>query len=308
MQAASIRFLNRIPGPEATAALVAAFPKLPPAGQAIALAAMADRGDASARPVLAMAANSVAPEVRLAALTGLGKLGDGSTLNLLAERAASRGGSEQAAARESLYRLPGANIDSAVVEAIGSAAGKIRVEFIRAAAERGIASAAGALIASARDPDREVRRESIKALKDTASAQHGQALLDLIMAAQGSSERREAGRTLAAVLRKTDRPPVGGIVSAYQAAKSASLRALLLEVLGQLAAEDALPVLRSGFLGEAMRLAKQPEEKKSVLALLPRYASSEAMGVAEGALNDPAVANEAKAAMERIGRALQTTR
>jgi hypothetical protein len=256
---------------------------------------------------------------------------------------------------------------------VSSATGKNRIELIRAAGERGIAAAAEALIVSARDADREVRRESMKALRDTAVPKHAQPLLDLMLAAQGASERREAGRTLAVVLKKTERPPLSGVIAAYRAADAVPMRALLLEVMGQVASEEALPVLRSGLqegerevsraailalsdwptaapmadllavarrdantasqvlalrgyiklisapsdrpvsesarlLNEAMGLAKQPEEKKSVLALLPSYACQEAMQIAEAALNDAAVANEAKAAMERIGRALGAKR
>lgn len=373
VQAASIRFLNRVPGPEATAVLVRAYEGLPTAAQVVAVSALADRGDVSARPLVVDAASGGVAEVRAAALAALAKLGDGSTLGLLAEAAAMREGREQAAARESLYRLRGADVDSAIVKGVSSAAGNARVELIRAAGERGLAAATEALIASARDADREVRRESVRALRGTAAPAHAQALLDLLPAAQGTAERREAGRTLSAVLRKTDRPDVSAVIAAYSAAKMAPMRALLLEVLGQVAAEEALPVLRSGLneserevsraailalsdwptdapmadllgvaksapspahqvlalrgfikqvsapagrpaeenarlLGEAMGLARQPEEKKAVLALLPRYPCREAARIAEDALKDPAVATEAKAAAERITRALETRR
>ncbi len=365
--------MNRIPGPEATTALTAAFPKLPPQGQVVALATLADRGDLSARPVVMEAASSEAAEVRAAALVALGKLGDRSALNLLAERAAAGAEGEQAVARESLYRLRGADIDGAIVQAVGSAAGRVRIELIRAAGERGIALATDALIASARDNDRDVRRESLKALKDTAAPNHAQPLLDLVLAAQNSAERREAGRTLATVLKKTEQPPLDGVIAAYRSSNSAPLRALLVDVMEQVASGEVLPVLRSALqdgqrevsraailalsdwptaapmndlfavakadanaasqvlalrgyiklvsapserpatesarlLNEAMGLARQPEERKSVLALLPRYPCREAMQVAEAAQEDAAVANEAKAAMERIARAIEAKR
>ena len=369
VQTAAIRFLAGIPGPEATAALVEAVPRLPAEGRVIALSALVTRGDAAGRQLLVDALNSGAPAVRLAALEGLGKLGDESSVLVLAGAAATREGAEQAAARESLYALGGAGIDPAIVKAIGSTEGKVRIELIRAAGERGIAAATDALLAGARDPDREIRRESVRALRETAGISSAKSLLDLMLAAEGASERREMGRTLAAVLKKSGNPPIGLVVAAYQSAQAIPLRAALLEVIGQTGSGDALPVLRSGLqadhreisrtailalsdwptpapmsdllpvarsdpdpanqvlalrgylklvalpsgrtaaetarlLSEAMALAKQPGEKKAVLALLPGFPCQESLQVARASLGDATVAGEARMAVDRISRAL----
>ena len=57
-------------------------------------------------------------------------------------------------------------------------------------------------------------------------------------------------------------------------------------------------------LSEAMQLAKEPAEKRSVLSLLPSYPSQESLQLAEGLLRDEAVANEAKVAVARLRVAL----
>jgi hypothetical protein len=55
-------------------------------------------------------------------------------------------------------------------------------------------------------------------------------------------------------------------------------------------------------LAEAMSLAKQADEKRSVLALLPRFPSKEALELAKASLNDSEVAAEAQAAVARLER------
>jgi hypothetical protein len=58
-------------------------------------------------------------------------------------------------------------------------------------------------------------------------------------------------------------------------------------------------------LGEVMKLAQQAEEKRGVLALLPRFPTKEALMIAESAEKDAAVANEAKAAVQRLRRSVR---
>ena len=79
------------------------------------LYALADRGDAATREVVAGAVSAPEEDVRVAALFGLGKLGAASDVALLAERAAGAQGLEQATARESLYLLRGSGVDASIV-------------------------------------------------------------------------------------------------------------------------------------------------------------------------------------------------
>ena len=373
MQAAAVRLLSANPSPEAAQALFTSFPKVPAASQVRILTALADRGGSSARALISGAAGAADPEVRAAALAALGSAGDKASIVALAEAAANREGVEQDAARESLYRLPGPDIDPAITAVLATANGKVKLELIRAAGERGIAEAAGALLRSAADPDREIRRESMRVLRNTANESQAPALLKLVLATNNASDRRDAGRTLVSVLKKTVNPPVGGVISAYESALPAPVKASLLEILGQVGADEAIPTLRSALkeadaeisraailaltdwptpapmpdllavtksdqdstcqvlalrgyiklaaipnqrpasesarlLAEAMSLAKRPEEKKAILAVLPTYPSQEALQLAEASLEDESVAKEAEAASDRIRRALNAQR
>jgi HEAT repeat protein len=58
-------------------------------------------------------------------------------------------------------------------------------------------------------------------------------------------------------------------------------------------------------LAEVMHLAKQPAEKRTVLALLPTFPSKESLQIAEAATKDQDVGKEAKAAVDRINGLLK---
>ena len=182
--------------------------------------------------------------MRVAALFGLGRLGAASDVKLLAERAAGAEGTEQAAARESLYLLRGASVDEAIVSGVSSGPTKQKVELMRACGERVIASCAGVLLAAVQGTDAELRREAIKALRDTAGKQHIAALADLVVSLQGA-DRREVGRTLAATIRRSGNVGGSEVTARYTPAASPEVRIALLEVMGQIGTEDVLPTLRS---------------------------------------------------------------
>jgi HEAT repeat protein len=189
------------------------------------------------------AAASQAADVRAAALSALGALGDGSSVILLAEAAAGEGPG-QGAARLSLYGLRGPEIDPAIAAAIKSTSGGVRAELIVAAVERGAAAAADALVRAAREPDPDVRREALRALRNVASPAHIPALLDLLAAASTAQDRREATQALASLVRRSQPGTSQAVISAYEAASSLEARLSLLEVVGQSSGPGSLSLLR----------------------------------------------------------------
>jgi len=58
-------------------------------------------------------------------------------------------------------------------------------------------------------------------------------------------------------------------------------------------------------LAEAMPLAKQTAEKRTVLSLVGNYPCKESLQIAEASANDESVAKEAKAAVDKINQALK---
>src|SRR5664279_4871734 len=75
-----------------------------------------------------------------------------------------------------------------------------------------------------------------------------------------------------------------------------SLQVLALRgVLKLLLAPSPRPISETGrMLGESMRLAGQTAEKISILSMLPYFPSKESLEVAQAAVRDEAVTNEAK--------------
>lgn len=142
------------------------------------------------------------------------------------------------------------------------ASGKEKVELIRAAGERGIASAAAALLASARDASRDIKRQALRALQDTASPSQAPQLLSLLLETEGAADRREAGRTLAGVLKRSANPSVDGLIAAYGSATAPGVKASLIEVMGQIASQQSLPTVVS-----ALKESDREVNRAALLAL-----------------------------------------
>ena len=371
-QAAAIRFANAIPGAEVTAALRDELPKLPPASRVRVVTALAARGDRSAVAVIVKAAKDVEAQVRAAALAGLGVIGDAASVSMLAETASSDSAAteERDAARAALDRMRGGDVDKTIVAAIGTARGKVKLEMIRSAGERGIPEAAPVLLAAARDGDPAVRREAIRALRETATGAQVPALLSQLTSTTNEADRRETQAALSAAVRRSSGSHSAELLSAYRSASAPEVKASLLQVMGQSGAKEGLPVLRAALedsnadlvraailaltewpdeapLGEMFtfagrtqntvhrvlalravlklmdlptqrppsesvsmlatvwKLAQQPDEKKGVLSLLQKFPTKEALQIAEAAEADAAVAIEAKAAVQRLRRAVR---
>ncbi|MEO8370917.1 MAG: HEAT repeat domain-containing protein [Candidatus Solibacter sp.] len=245
MQAAAITLLNRQQGDEITVLLVKEYPALSAIGQCRVLRALADRGDVAARPLVVDAAKRGGGELRVAALASLGKLGDASAVPLLAEIAAITTGVEQVAARDGLTVLRGSGVDAAIAAGIGSANGKLRLEFIAAAGERAAPDSASPLMAAAQGTDPETAQAALRALRSAAGPEHAPALLDLVLHIGNAGHRREAAMTLASVLKRSPDPPIAPLLAAHQASADKQIRLTLLDVMGQASAPGALPVLRA---------------------------------------------------------------
>jgi HEAT repeat protein len=369
LQGVAIRLTSEIPGPEITSALTGELPKLSATAQVQVLAGLADRGDKSAKEAVVTATKIEGrPEVRAAALAALAKLGDASSVMLLADTAAASKDPEQASARESLAALRGPDVDQTIMSNIGKTGPKVKVELIRAVGERGITAAVATLLDSAKDDNGQVRRESLRALRETAGLAEIPALIDLLVTAKSSSDRDEAERALALTLKRNENAGIGGVLNAYRATSESEVRASLLQTLGDVGQDgmstlkaalkdsnadvaraairalsswpDAAPaddllgvakdsandthqilalrgyiklitlpssrsaVLTVAMLKEAMSAAKQPEEKKAILGALPQFSCPEALKLAEAAVENAAVAQEAKIAVERIKNSL----
>ncbi len=368
VRAVAIGLLAAISSPEVTGLLTGAYPKLPARGRVQLLTALVARGDSAAAPLLVGALKDDAVEVRVAGLEGIGKLGDSSHVLRLAQIAADTQDPERGAARLSLYRLKADGVDKTVLDSLNSAPAKVKIELIRATGERRIDSASDVLLKAAKDSNPDVRRESRRALRETAQTQHIPALLGLLHDAKSASERADLETALVATLKRYEMAGMDTVRSALGAANTVDTKASLLIVMGRTGDASSLDLLRAAMkadepavqraailgltewptpdplpdmldaaktnqvrshqilalrgylklvglrsrrpraesvqlLEEGLKLAQQDDEKKAVLSMLPRFASPEALKLAES-LQEGSVSEEAKLAIERIKKSM----
>ena len=163
---------------------------------------------------------------------------------MLAGRAAASGGDEQAAARAALAGLRDPAADAAILKSLPAADPKAKLELIRAVGARGTPSASDVLLEAAEDPNRAVRLESIRALRDTANLAQVPALLQRLAKAGSDTERRELERTTAAAIRRSPGSPLADVSRSYAATSDADARASLLNVAAAVGSAEGLPLLR----------------------------------------------------------------
>jgi len=252
MQAAAIAMVKEMPGTQVTEALAKELPNLSAKSQVQLLSALGDRGDAAARPAVVVAVKSEDESVRIAALRALGQLGDDSSVELLAQAAADARGAEQKAARDSLYRLRGPNVDKVILEAIPKAEAKTKVELISSVGQRNITAGVATLLETAKNSDRKVRTESLRTLKVVAGPENLPALVELLINAKSSSDRTEAQKTIAAVAHRIEdkNRQAASVLAALPSVKETVPRCSLLNVLGRIGDNSALPVLTASLKDE----------------------------------------------------------
>jgi HEAT repeat protein len=262
LQGPAIRMVNEMSGADVTKALAAALPKLPPAAQIQVLTALGDRGDKTALDAIIGALFNESNPVKAAALQALSLLGDASSVKLLAESAANSTEKVQIAAREGLYRLRGPNVDSTISSQISSSSPKVKIELIRAVGERGMTSAVGQLLQTLQETDNQLRRESLRALREVGGAAEVPALLDYLTGAASGTIREETGRTLSAILRRTENANACDVLKAFQNANPPELKATLLQTMGNVGDAQYL-----GALERALTDGNEDVKRSAVLAL-----------------------------------------
>jgi HEAT repeat protein len=242
LQAAATFFVRQLAGKAATDAFVAVLPKLAPAGQALLVTALADRGDAAALAAVTEAAKSKDAAVHLAGLAAMGKVGGASCVPGLAQVAATGEKAERDAARASLDMLRGADVDAAIVAYMKKCDPAARAELARSLAARNAVSAVPALLETAKDADEKVREESFKALGGLASEKELPALVDLLIAVEGKNARGEAEKAVVAVSKTIadEHKRAAAVLGAMKKAKSVPAKCSMMTVLGQIGDNNGL--------------------------------------------------------------------
>jgi HEAT repeat protein len=243
VQAAAVKLLVQFQSPNVTKQLIKEYPSLPELTKVRLLAAFGERNDRTSIPFVTGEAKKGSDPVRAAALQSLARLGDASCVSLLSATAAGSTGAVQEAARGSLYRVPGRDVDQAILAAVSTAALPVKLELLRAIAGRGIAAAAPILIEALRESQPEVRREGLKALLEVGTETDVSSLLAFLRSTELDAERDQAARAIASACRRSGGKGLDQVIAGYASATGSQVREALVGVLGNVGGKEGLPVL-----------------------------------------------------------------
>jgi len=147
-------------------------------------------------------------------------------------QAATAGGPEQEEARRALDRLPGANVNAALISLAEKGDAAVRREAIRSLGARRAAAALPVILKAAEDADPGVRLVSLQAIGLLADEKSATAVVALLVKAGSGAERTMAETALAAICGRAANkdacadPIVAAMAGADGPAKCALLRAL----------------------------------------------------------------------------------
>ncbi|MCX5677448.1 MAG: hypothetical protein NTX87_20905, partial [Planctomycetota bacterium] len=246
MKAVALSFIQEVPGPEATAAIVALMPKVPAADQAAIVAVLGRRGDASGKPAVLEAAKNADAGIRTAAYSSLATLGSAAEIGLLAQAAAKGADAESDAARMALIQLQGQDINAAMASAISKGDPKARAEVIKAVAARKAVEAAPAVLTATGDADGTVRLEAIKAMESIGIEPCLPAFIAVLVKAQPSDEQQAGEKSLLAICARAANKDacVQSVLGALPGAKMPA-RGSLIKALGKLGGPKALEAVKA---------------------------------------------------------------
>jgi HEAT repeat protein len=240
---------RQLRGGNATRTLAEALGSLKPEAQEVLIAALADRGDAAAKPAIAAAATSPEPLVRIAALRALASVGDAGDVPMLLDQASKGENNQREAARLALSRVRGNEVNSAILKGISADADAAdrSVEAIKALAARAAAEHVSTLVELAKTSKSEpVRSAAITALGTLVEQKDYASLVDLLIGAQTDGERSAAKSALGAAAVRLDAIDQSAeVIAAAAKSAGAAAKAQLLEGLSRVGGPKALEAIRT---------------------------------------------------------------
>jgi HEAT repeat protein len=229
-------------GPAATRQFTALLPKLDDEAQVELLAALAERGDTTARAAVLERVKCDKPTVRAAAIRALGALGDKDdvpTLIALVSAASTRSDAIAAA-----VRLRGAEINPALADAAKDAAPGVRADLFRILVARHATDTVDMLLTAASDSDAAVRRAAFDALGQLAGPEQIPAMARLVLSAKTPASREEAEKAIMFVCQRGKNPDKGvpPLLDFFKQSSPVE-QTVLLSTLGRVGGKLALPIV-----------------------------------------------------------------
>ena len=235
---------RELPGPEATAALVAELEQAAPEQKALLMLALMDRQDRPPLSLLVQAAERGPKNVRITAIRAMRQKGDASCVPVLLAATVEADADVATAAAETLEELPGDDVNADLAKRLAAAQGKARLPLIELSGRRGIAVAVPELRKAADDADSSVRAAAFKALGDTIDFATLPWLIERTVRAKTPEERTLVGDALTAASgRMPDRDACAERLAAAMSQAATPAKVELLESLGAVGGTRALAAI-----------------------------------------------------------------
>jgi HEAT repeat protein len=248
----AISAVTMVPGEVLTKAVAAMIGELSPARQARLITALGARGDRAALDALAGYLKSETPEVRAAAVEAMGKLGDGATVKVLM---AAASGDDVQQVKDVLSRMPGADVDEALVAALADDGA--RTLAIQLLAARNCRAAAPELLELVRSPDAGTRKEAWAALGALGGEASLEPAVKAALAVRDPGELRGVGEALKRMFAAVpDRDRGFAVAAAAYGQASDAMKALILELGAAAGTDGALALERQALKSEDADLRK----------------------------------------------------
>ncbi len=234
--------VREVPGTDVTQGIVAALGELSTARQAKLIGVLGERADRAALPAVLKAARSGAADVRLAAIGTLKTLGDASAVPVLIEVAAQSDEQAAALAQSTLAKLPGKEIDDALLAKLAHGGdAKLRPAVLEAVGQRRIRSAIPTLRKAALESSGQIRLAAISALGQTVTLEELPILTSALGKAGTPEEKKAVLDALhAAAGRMPDRAACTAKLVHAMSGAAVDERCLLLEVFTSVGGASAL--------------------------------------------------------------------
>ena len=236
-------------GAETTMEYASALPTLPAEGQAALLRSLASRGDAAARPAVALAVQSPDEQVKLAAVKALGVLGGKADVATLTGLLASDDAGIADAATASLVAMQGEEIDPAIAAIVPGAAPAVRAQLLELLTNRRAEQAVPLSVKALADADASVREAGLRVLALLGGNAETPAVVAALAKAADTSERAAVEKALTAMCSRGGDAVLPVVLDAMNGSGSES-RVVLLRGLARIGGPKALETVLAAIDGD----------------------------------------------------------
>ncbi len=185
-------------------------------------------------------------DMRLAALDAMLSVGTKNDIPMLAGIAAEKRGREKEMARNVLYRLPGKEIEKAILVSLNTANPAVQEELLRSIGERNMTSEVETVLSLTKDPERSIRVEAMRVLSMIADPAHLSRIIKIAVESESGQVKKAAVNTITSIAMEIQEKENRSeeILKFMPRVNDQESREMLIEILGNLGNSEALPVLR----------------------------------------------------------------